>query len=84
MNFNELDLLQAQKEGIISVEIFNKLIEYLKSSSEKKSVSNNSDANITNNNSKFNIENFLYYFGAFIIVSTMVWYLGSIMGYIWA
>ena len=40
MNFNELDLLQAQKEGIISVEIFNKLIEYLKSSSEKKSVSN--------------------------------------------
>lgn len=78
MNFNELDLLQAQKEGIISVEIFNKLIEYLKSSSEKKSVSNNSDANITNNNSKFNIENFLYYFGAFIIVSTMVWYLGSI------
>ena len=78
MNFNELDLLQAQKEGIISVEIFNKLIEYLKSSSEKKSVSNNSDTNIANNNSKFNIENFLYYFGAFIIVSTMVWYLGSI------
>ena len=32
MNFNELDLLQAQKDGIISVEVFNRLIEYLKSS----------------------------------------------------
>lgn len=78
MNFNELDLLQAQKDGIISVEVFNRLIEYLKSSSKKKAVMNNSETNVVNNVSKFNIENFLYYFGAFIIVSTMVWYLGSI------
>lgn len=78
MNFNELDLLQAQKDGIISVEVFNRLIEYLKSSPKKKAVMNNSETNVVNNVSKFNIENFLYYFGAFIIVSTMVWYLGSI------
>ena len=75
MNFNEQDLLRAQKEGVISFETFNKLYDFLKSS---KSESDNQVSNnvlINNYNSKFNIENFLYYFGGFIIITTMGWYL---------
>ena len=79
MDFNESDLLRAQKEGIISGEIFDRLLEYLKSSADNKPALHNSDSSIVNNTlSKFNIENFLYYFGAFIIISTMGWYLGNI------
>lgn len=79
MNFNELDLLKAQKAGVISSETFAKLLEYLKNSTNGDIVPNNSNSsNLTRKTSKFNIENFLYYFGAFIIISTMVWYLGSI------
>lgn len=81
MNFNELDLLRAQKEGIISVEVLNKLLEYLKPAAEEKTDSNDSNVVVSNNKtSKFSIENFLYYFGAFIIISTMAFYLGSIWG----
>lgn len=79
MNFDELDLLRAQKDGIISAETFNKLIQYLKKSSIQKTFGHNNNVmNNKNTSSKFTIENFLYYFGAFIIISTMGWYLGSI------
>jgi len=80
MNFNELDLLRAQKEGIISIETFNRLLEFLKASVKNNKIQDDSVMKTSPNNkpSKFNIENFLYYFGAFIIISTMGWYLGSV------
>ena len=75
MQFDELDLIRAQKEGIISAETFDKLIEYLKKT-KIKAGSNNTNVVLQNNNSpKLNVENFLYYLGGFIIISTMVWYL---------
>ena len=79
-NFNELDLLRAQKQGIISLETFNKLLEFLKVSVVDDKVQDSSVMHMIQKNktSKFNIENFLYYFGAFIIISTMGWYLGSV------
>lgn len=80
MNFNELDLLRAQKEGIISIETFNRLLEFLTASVKNNKIQDSSVMETLPNNkpSKFNIENFLYYFGAFIIISTMGWYLGSV------
>ncbi len=79
MNFNEMDLLRAQKDGIISVEVFNKLLEYLKASSKSEAAADSTNAPVNRSNtSKFSIENFLYYFGAFIIISTMGWYLGNV------
>lgn len=97
MNFNEHDLQSAQRDGIISVEICDKLLEYLKSTAdsetdasnlavtaenntvEQEGNDNSCNATALNNNaSKFNIENFLYYFGGFIIISTMAFYLGCI------
>ena len=86
MNFNEEDLKRAHKEGIISAEIYGNLIEYLKTSAKIESVEQNSNATIKEdkNTSKFNLENFLYYFGGFIIITAMGWYLGltaAILGY---
>ena len=98
MNFNEQDLLRALKADVISVETCDKLLEYLKSTSEKKNDEANSDSTvinnssaekenaennlntveIPNNDSRFNIENFLYYFGGFIVITTATFYLGSI------
>lgn len=78
MNFNEEDLQRAHKEGVISFETLHKLLKFLQSSStERENVGDNSNrAVIDNNTSKFNLENFLYYFGGFIIISAMGWYLG--------
>ena len=79
MKFDESDLLRAQRDGIISVDVFNKLLMYLKSSKNRNVVLNDTNKQIGGqSSSKFTIENFLYYFGAFIIISTMGWYLGSI------
>lgn len=73
MNFDEKDLLLAQKEGIISSEVFSDLLRFLKSLPE------NSAAQVLQapQKRKFTIENFLYYFGAMLIISTMGWYLGN-------
>ena len=90
MNFNEQDLQRAYKEGVIPFETYHKLIKYLNSSTEEvsaehnsivaeESAEQNSNSTVINNNApKFDIENFLYYFGGFIIISTMGWYLACI------
>ena len=80
MDFNELDLLRAQREGFISVDTFNKLLEFLKSSVKNRKNQDSSVMQTSPNkkSSMFNLENFLYYFGAFIIISAMCWYLGSV------
>lgn len=77
MNFTELDLMRAQKEGIISSEIFARLLNFLKEPAAKNIITPSS-VTVNSAPSKFTIENFLYYFGAFIIISTMGWYLGNI------
>ena len=78
MIFNEQDLQRAHKEGIITIETLHKLLKFLQSSAtQNENIENNvNTAAIDNNTSKFNLENFLYYFGGFIIISTMGWYLG--------
>ncbi len=78
MNFNEQDLQRAHREGIITIETLHKLLKFLQSSAtQNENIENNvNTAAIDNNTSKFNLEYFLYYFGGFIIISTMGWYLG--------
>jgi hypothetical protein len=76
MNFKEEDLQRALKEGIISAEVYDKLFKYLVISAKSKKVEHNSNTAETDNfDSLFNIENFLYYFGGFIIITTMGWFL---------
>ena len=53
MDFNELDLLKAQKAGVISSETFVKLLEYLKNSTNGDILQNNSNSsNLTRKTSK--------------------------------
>ena len=78
MHFNKLDLVRAQKEGIISLETLNNLLEYFNSLSKQNSNGEKTKELSVSNKPQYNIENFLYYFGGFIIISTMGWYLGSI------
>ena len=84
MNFNEDDLQKAVKDGIITPQIFSKLIEYLifikADTTDSQSIEQKSTMNVTTAQPKFTIENFLYYFGGFIIISTMGWYLGIMWG----
>ncbi len=80
MNFKEEDLQRALKEGIISAEVYDKLFKYLvisaKSKKDERNLNPNTNtAETDNNDSMFNIENFLYYFGGFIIITTMGWFL---------
>lgn len=73
MNFDEKDLLLAQKNGVISSEIFSDLLRFL------RALPKNSTTQIVpeQQKRKFTIENFLYYFGAMLIICTMGWYLGN-------
>lgn len=90
MKINTSDLILAQKKGVISSEVLVKLLEFLKelhkddiqvsqkSESEVQTPhqSGVSEVEIKEPKRKFTLENFLYYFGAWIIISAMGWYLG--------
>lgn len=93
MNFNEKDLLMAQKKGVISAEIFEALLNFLREQElEHKQVpgeqqvltesiplpEQNISTTATPAPRRYTLENFLYYFGAFIIINTMGWYLGNV------
>ena len=86
MNFTEKDLLLAQKKGVIPIEVFVALLDFLRDLHKNEaevitsSVSPSPAASLKTQKKKFTIENFLYYFGAFIIIQTMGWYLGIIWG----
>lgn len=73
MNFEIKDLMKAQKKGIISAEQFETLVGFLK---QNQAVSIETTAPVVKK--KFTIENFLYYFGAILIIIAMGWYLGNI------
>lgn len=78
MNFDEKDLLLAQKKGVISGEVFEKLIEFLTNLNAYQAdtyTTENASENVVKR--KFTLENFLYYFGSLIIISAMAWYLGN-------
>ncbi len=81
MNFTEKDLMLAQKNGIISSEIFIDLLNYLKtlhSNDTAKLVQKDYQKEVQNPTQvKFTMENFFYYFGAFIIINTMGWYMAN-------
>lgn len=74
MNFEVKDLIKAYKQGIISEEQFTALVEYLK----QNKVVVPAAANMPVTKKKFTIENFLYYFGALLIIIAMGWYLGNV------
>lgn len=90
MKINSSDLILAQKKGIISSEVLVKLLEFLKelhkddaqipvkkeSELQPQTPSPLPEAEIKEQKPKFTIENFLYYFGAWIIISAMGFYLG--------
>lgn len=93
-SFNEEDLVLAQKKGLITFEETIALLNYFSSKEYRDLKSGNpqtqnkpetapknqpiepADQSPTKN--KFTLENFLYYFGAIIIILTMAWYAGKI------
>jgi hypothetical protein len=70
MDLNSLDFQKAQKAGIISVEQVDQLLEFF-----------NFQKNNTEIKSKFNLTNFLYYFGAILIILAMGWFMGNVWKY---
>ena len=83
MQFDEKDLILAQNKGVISTDIFLKLLNFLVELHEDEiPVQNKSGSetkrSISGDKKKFTIENFLYYFGAMIIISAMGWFLGNV------
>ena len=78
MYFDEKDLLLAQKKGVISAEVFEKLLDFLKNlNAYRVDTSKPCEEPQAEVKKKFTLENFLYYFGALIIISAMGWYLGN-------
>ena len=73
MNFSEKDLILAQQKGIINAETFEELIKLFNENNNQENFSET-----TKTKKKFTLENFLYYFGAILIICTMGWYLGNI------
>ena len=69
MDLNKLDFQKAQEQGIISTEQVDLLLNFFKSQSNDNEVK-----------AKFNITNFLYYFGAILIILAMGWFLGNVWG----
>ena len=64
MNFDEKDLLLAQKKGIISSETFEKLLDFLTNLNVYNTETNNvCETAKIEVKKKFTLENFLYYFG---------------------
>ena len=80
MLINSNDLILAQKKGVISAETLANLLEFIKElhKNDVKVESADSPKNEQQKEpkKKFTLENFLYYFGAWIIISAMGWYLG--------
>ena len=72
MKFDEKDLLLAQKEGIISADVFTKLIDFLSGlQKDKQSKQTPATSSESYTKVKFTLENFFYYFGAFVIIDTI-------------
>lgn len=85
MKFDEKDLILAQNKGIISTDVFLKLLNFLVDlHKDELPAQNKTDVNEQKlqpqPQKKFTIENFLYYFGALIIMLAMGWFLGSTWG----
>lgn len=79
MKFDEKDLLLAQKEGIISADVFTKLIDFLSGlQKDKQPKQASATSSESHTKVKFTLENFLYYFGAFVIIDTMGWYMANV------
>lgn len=79
MRFDDKDLLLAQKEGIISAEVFTELIDFLSRLRNDKKLETVETVLIeAHTKVKFTLENFLYYLGAFIIIITMGWYMANV------
>lgn len=74
--FNQQDLSLAQKEGVITNETYEKLLVFLKNV-KRKNIAVSKDENITQE-SKYSLENFLYYFGGFIVIIAMAWFMANI------
>lgn len=75
MNFNEYDLYDAKIKGILNVEVYEKLLEFLKNKNSNNTIKEKA---VSQPQKKYTLENFLYYLGAFIIILAMGWYLGSV------
>ena len=84
MKINTNDLILAQKKGIISSDVLVSLLEFLKEL-HKDDIKTPAAQEISEDSAvptpvepkkKFTLENFLYYFGAWIIISAMGWYMG--------
>lgn len=77
--FSKQDLILAQKEGIISQDTLYKLINFLKNLNSKKNDNKVLEVQKdTIQQNKYTVENFLYYFGGFIIIAAMAWFMGNI------
>ncbi|MEI8390425.1 MAG: DUF2157 domain-containing protein [bacterium] len=69
MDLNKPDFQKAQEEGIISTEQVDQLLAFFSSQNIE-----------TETKAKFNITNFLYYFGAVLIILSMGWFMGNVWG----
>lgn len=83
MNFNEEDLKAAELKGLITTEQFVRLRHFLtlRYGEKLSKQQNNSSLNISNQNKqekKFTLTNFLYYFGAIMIILPLFGYFGII------
>lgn len=77
MDFTEKDLLLAQKKGVISADDFVALLNFLRGlHANDVAPVPVSEPLAKPEKKKFTMENFLYYFGAVIIMLAMGWYLG--------
>lgn len=69
MNLDRFDFDRAKEKGIISAEQVDLLIKFFNTSSDTSEVK-----------AKLNVTNFLYYFGAILIILAMCWFLGNVWG----
>lgn len=82
MEFNEKDLLLAQKKGVISADVFVELLNFLRElhpvSDLPPAFEPDSEPEVKPVKKKFTIENFLYYFGALLIIISLGWFTGNV------
>ena len=69
MNLDRFDFLRAKEKGIISSEQVDLLVDFFNTKDDGSEVK-----------AKLNITNFLYYFGAILIILAMCWFLGNVWG----
>ena len=69
MNIDRFDFERAKEKGIISSEQVDLLMNFFNTPSDTSEIK-----------AKLNVTNFLYYFGAFLIILAMCWFLGNVWG----